>query len=149
MKRHFCSALIAGCLLFPLAAETQSYTVTDLGGVNGIGLAISPAGNVVGVSDGSFGFFWSPTRGLLKLPALPGGNSSMANGINASGVIVGESTVNLDGVNHAVIWTNGKIQDLGTLTEDGQSWANAVNERGQAGSAANYPESNAHAVVWT
>ena len=149
MKRCFCSALIAGTLLLPFAAQTQSYSVTDLGGVNGIGLAISSGGNVAGLSDGSFGFFWSLNRGLLKLPALPGGNSSVANGINAAGLIVGESTVNLDGVNHAVIWTNGKIQDIGTLTADGQSWANAINATGQVVGAANPADSNPHAFLWT
>jgi len=34
-------------LLLTTLAQAQSYTVTDLGGVNSLGLAISPSGNVV------------------------------------------------------------------------------------------------------
>jgi probable HAF family extracellular repeat protein len=144
--------LLVVLFFFGLAslAAAQSYTVTDLGGVNAIGSGISPNGNVVGQS-GSFGFFWSPSRGLLKLAGLPGGNSSQANGINANGVIAGESTVNVEGyeLDHAVIWTNGKIQDLGVLTTLGQSWASGINAAGQVAGSANPLDSNPHAFLWT
>ena len=132
-------------------AAAQSYTITDLGGQNAIGSAISPSGNVVGIQLAVVGFFWSPNHGLLKLPDLPGGNISHANGINAKGVIAGESTANVEGylLTHAVIWTNGKIQDLGTFTTLGQSWASAINTAGQVVGSANPLDSNQHAFLWT
>jgi probable HAF family extracellular repeat protein len=144
------ACILLVCFLSPVA-PAQTYTVTDLGGVNSIALAIGPSGNVVGQSDASFGFFWSPGRGLLKLSGLPGGDSSQANGINSGGVIAGEATANVEGfvLNHAAIWTNGKVQDLGTLTTLGQSWANAINSAGQVVGAANPEDSNPHAFLWT
>jgi probable HAF family extracellular repeat protein len=143
--------LIMVTLVFASPALAQSYSVTDLGGVNSIGLAASPSGTVAGQSDASFGFLWSPGDGMLKLPALPGGDSSIAYGINAKGVIAGESTANVEGftVDHAVIWTNRKIQDLGTLTTLGQSRASAINASGRVVGAANPLDDNYHAFLWT
>jgi len=151
MKRFVSSSCVFLIAMISSFAAAQSYTVTDLGGQNAIGAAIIPSGNVVGVQLGVVGFFWSPKHGLLKLPDLPGGNSSQANGINAKGVIAGESTANVDGylLDHAVIWTNGKIRDLGTLTTLGQSWASAINTAGQVVGSANPLDSNQHAFLWT
>jgi probable HAF family extracellular repeat protein len=43
-----------------------------------------------------------------------GGTYSLAGGVNNSGLIEGEATTT-DGYNHAVLWRNEKIKDLGTL----------------------------------
>jgi len=151
MTRAIYSACVSLICFSSVMASAQTYTVTDLGGVNSIGLAIAPNGNAVGQSDASFGFFWSPSRGLSRLAGLPGGDSSQANGINAGGVIAGEATVNVEDfvLNHAAIWTDGEIQDLGTLTTLGQSWANAINSAGQVVGAANPEDNNPHAFLWT
>jgi probable HAF family extracellular repeat protein len=74
------------------------------------------------------------------LGALIDGLSSQANWISESGLIVGvaengEIDPLLSGFPElrAVLWRNGRITDLGTLTEEGgyESWANAVNSGGQ------------------
>ena len=58
-----------------------------------------------------------------------GGDSSSANDINASGHVVGTSTLN-NGNSHAFIWYNGLMQDLGTLGGN-TSEARAINDNGQ------------------
>src|SRR5664279_4864154 len=83
---------------------------------------------------------------VTDLGTLPGTNlSSGASWVSASGIIVGGSENGLiDPLlgapeNRGVIWTrNGKIIDLGTLEGGNESFAAAVNNRGQvAGWAAN------------
>lgn len=149
MKRipYFLPLLLA---LSSLAAA-QTYTVTDLGGVNSIGSAISPNGNVVGQTDASSGFFWSPSHGFIQLPGELNGTDSEANAISSTGVIAGQATVNVQGfdLTHAVLWINGKIMDLGTLTTLGQSWAAGINAAVQVTGGANPYGSNPHAFLWT
>jgi probable HAF family extracellular repeat protein len=80
---------------------------------------------------------------LTDLGALPGVNSSLGYWINSSGAVVGYSE---NGVTdpliggpevRAVLWTQGKIKDLGTLGGN-ESYAVGVNSLGQVtGVAAN------------
>ncbi len=94
---------------------------------------------------------------LTNLGALPGGGSSAPIWITANGLIAGTSEngqtdpLYPGGLpeNHAVLWQQGQIMDLGTLPEGGyQSEANAVNSAGQVvGSALNtVPDANSMAV---
>jgi len=93
---------------------------------------------------------------LTSLGALPGGGSSAPIWISANGLIAGISENGATDplyagfpVQHAVVWHQGQIRDLGTLPEGGyQSEANAVNSAGQVvGSALNtIPDANSMAV---
>jgi probable HAF family extracellular repeat protein len=73
------------------------------------------------------------------LGVLPGGQNSATSWISANGLIAGTSqNGELDPLypggpeNHAVLWRDGNIIDLGTLPEGGyESGAEAVNSRGQ------------------
>ena len=58
---------------------------------------------------------------------------SAAYDLNNAGQIVGESTYNSPSINanHAFVWENGIMQDLGTLPGDGHSTAVGINKRGQ------------------
>jgi probable HAF family extracellular repeat protein len=144
------------CTVFFLAslAAAQSYTITDLGVISGDSLsegrALSANGWVVGdVETDLQGFFWSPTQSIVGLPHLRGGRYTVAMGINASGLIVGNSTYNAIENTHAVMWTNGKIQDLGTLSGGTQSWANAINTSGQVVGGSNSSATQPNAFLWT
>ena len=100
-----------------------------------------------------FNFFTGPSDCLVAhafqwhdgtktdLGALPGNANSGFTVISANGLIAGVSedpfTIDpmLGGIPefHAVLWKNGKITELGALTEEGghSSTADAVNSRGQ------------------
>ena len=74
---------------------------------------------------------------IRDLGVLGGGDFSQAWALNDRGQVVGRSNLALrddDGnrVEHAFLWENGRIRDLGSLAgEDGSSDADAINDRGQ------------------
>jgi probable HAF family extracellular repeat protein len=147
-----------------LAAQHTQYKVIDIGTLggpstygqgNGAGTArfINSAGTVVGSSDTdvpdpncinpdcfvSHAFEWQ--SGVPKdLGTLPGGSISAANAINAHAWIAGFSTIaEIDPVTgfpagHAVLWKDGHIVDLGTLSsENGKGVLSAGNYINNAG----------------
>jgi probable HAF family extracellular repeat protein len=66
---------------------------------------------------------------ITDLGTLPGGGFSEAVAINDRGQIVGESMVK-GGIQHAFLWQNGKMRDLGTFGGKGSS-ATDINDHGQ------------------
>ncbi|HEU4414521.1 MAG TPA: HAF repeat-containing protein [Candidatus Angelobacter sp.] len=106
----------------PHGAETHAFFWEKKGGIRDIGtlpggdysaaFGINDSGEVVGTSNtgnSMHAFTWSLTQGLHDLGTLPGADSSSASAINNQGQIAGASGA------HAVLWSGGKIQDLGTL----------------------------------
>jgi probable HAF family extracellular repeat protein len=79
------------------------------------------------------------------LPAL-GGGTAFATGVNSSGVIVGSSTT-AAGDFHAVVWRNGRVQDLGTLG-GGTSEAYAIDDQGRIVGESVAADGRYHAVMW-
>jgi len=145
---------ICAVLLLATLAAAQAYRVTDLGVLSGdvstAGRAISPSGQVVGDAENNLqAFFWSTAQGLRGLPHLQGGGYSVAMGINASGLIAGYSTYNELESEHAVLWINGRIQDLGTLPGGDDSWANAINASSQVVGASNSSKTQPNAFLWS
>jgi probable HAF family extracellular repeat protein len=152
----------------------QSYFVPGSGEDFGGSSVLNSGGTVAGFADTSMpdpfpNFCWSAdclvgysfeagSNGVLtNLGALPGGGSSAPIWITTNGLIAGISeNGETDPLypggfpeNHAVLWQQGQIMDLGTLPEGGyQSEANAVNSAGQVvGSALNtIPDANSMAV---
>src|ERR1700683_3042835 len=104
------------------AFVTDGTTTTNLGVLPGgtwsAAYGINAKGEVVGYSDTSLGgqflgFIWTPSTGLTPLNTL-GGLDSWAMAINDGGEVAGASDT-LNGSMHAVAWSGGQIQDLGTL----------------------------------
>jgi probable HAF family extracellular repeat protein len=106
----------------PHGAETHAFFWQKQGGIRDLGtlpggdysaaFSINDSGVVVGTSntaDSMHAFSWTVAQGLHDMGTLPGSNSSSASAINNQGQIAGASG------GHAVLWTNGTIQDLGTL----------------------------------
>lgn len=81
---------------------------------------------------------------------LPRGDDCVAYGINASGQVVGASTVGeIDDPYHAFSWRDGTITDLGTLPGGTGSSAAAVNDAGHIVGNSTLPNSAFHhAVLW-
>ena len=156
MKRSIYTAEVIA-IVFVLAslATAQSYTVTDLGTLTGDsisgGASLNSAGEVAGYVSPTVqhGFFWSSSRGLLDLPPLPGGNFSVAVGINAGGVVAGTSTTKNGGNDHAVLWINGKVQDLGTLPGGTTSVGSAINASRQVAGGSDTSGTDTHAILWS
>lgn len=140
--RQYSGIILVGIAFFlcVVAAKAQlRYTVTDLGslqGPDGFGFAtgINNRGEVTANSITANGSgtveasVWQRGK-LTPLPTL-GGLSSNANGINASGQVVGRADRKGSQVSGAVLWSNKGILDLGTLGGD-NSEAIAINDKHQ------------------
>jgi probable HAF family extracellular repeat protein len=99
---------------------------------------------IVGVADPvmAHAFAWQDGR-LTDLGALPGNNSSAVFQVNGRGVGAGMSeTGELDPITgypaaNAVLFRNGAVTNLGTLPGGQESFALAINDRGQVAGFAN------------
>ncbi len=75
-------------------------------------------------------------RGASTVLGTLGGRDSQALGINNAGQIVGWSdtagpTPGVSGPEHAFIFQNGVIEDIGTKTTSNGTWASSINKTGQ------------------
>ncbi|HLV79760.1 MAG TPA: hypothetical protein VKT32_05735 [Chthonomonadaceae bacterium] len=140
---------------------TESNSVIDpnaddlytLGGNDSIALGINDNVLIVGAAQDANGITWSTlwdagnTQNLGALSSLNTPINDQANGINNSGVIVGQSITD-SGVNHAFLYTN-ILSDL-TPTLSGASAATAINASGQvAGVYTNPAIEEPDAFLWT
>jgi len=148
MARAFQLVLLLVVLLCAPFGAAQTYNVTDLGPANGGGRGINTYGEVV-ADNGVLAFAWSPTKGSFNLPPLPGSTygETVAGGINASGIIAGESLSVLD--YQAVVWRNGVVHDLGTLPGGTLSWATAINDLGVVAGASDGTGFQPNAMIWS
>lgn len=148
MARASQGAFLLVVLLFAPFGAAQTYNITDLGPASGGGRGISIDGEVVG-DNGVLAFAWSPTKGRFNLPPLPGSRygETVVGGINATGIIAGES---LSVSNyHAVVWRNGVVHDLGTLSGGVLSWATAINDSGVVAGASDGTGFQPNAMIWS
>jgi probable HAF family extracellular repeat protein len=88
----------------------------------------------------------APVRSVTDLGTL-GGDISFAFGINNRGQVVGSSQT-ASGEEHAVLWENGTLTDLGTVGRDPQSVAFGVNELGQVVGYSLTVMGTFHAALW-
>jgi probable HAF family extracellular repeat protein len=125
-------ALMLALASLPLAAFADpQYTITYLpDSVEASGL--NNAGQVVGRLPAAYegyprGFVW--TGGNLAILPTLGGPASTATGINASGVVIGNS--DSGDVGRAFAYSDGTIHNLGSLEMWYSSTAHAINVSGQ------------------
>jgi probable HAF family extracellular repeat protein len=98
----------------------------------------------------SHGFEWTQATGIKDLGTLPGGNTSIANAINSSGIIVGQSNSGAFVDWHAVKWdASHEIADLGTLPGGTYSVAFGINDGNEIVGYGNIRDNAPHAMVWT
>jgi probable HAF family extracellular repeat protein len=114
--------------------------IGTLGGVSGFPTWINNRGEVVGQSNLAgfdsagnpiqHGFFWDKKDGLKDIGTL-GGTLSVLNSVNDNGDAVGASSLAGDQVNHALLWKNGNVTDLGVPPGMESSEALRINASGQ------------------
>ncbi len=80
-------------------------------------------------------FLWSKGT-MIDLGVLPNDTISQANSINAWGQVVGSSSANTPtGIDHAFLYSNGKMHDLNDMIPTNSGWvlstATGINNRGQ------------------
>jgi chitinase len=152
----------------PNAVSWQNGSITDLGSLyyyTGVGspapaayssaAAINSKGDAVGVSLGVAGGSTTTdthaalfSGGAVVDLGTFGGNNSEALGINDSGVIVGDATIQGGSPSHA-FWYDGTLHDLGVLPNGNGSSATAINVSGTiVGWSTTTNGGFAHAVVW-
>jgi probable HAF family extracellular repeat protein len=130
------------------AFDWDGFTMSDLGtlpvGHWSQSSDANDAGQVIGMSgsknDSSQATLFDPDQGAIELGTL-GGLAASAAAINASGQIVGRSetglamniALNVDRlVEHAFLWDQGVMTDLGALPGDIVSWGLDLNDAGVA-----------------
>jgi probable HAF family extracellular repeat protein len=90
-------------------------------------------------------FTWTPDKGMLLLPVLPGDNSSEAFAINDAGVIAGFSG-GPSGL-RAVLWIGGTARRLGSLPGSDHSEAAGLNSTGDAAGFSDGADGR-RAILW-
>jgi probable HAF family extracellular repeat protein len=136
-------------------ADTHAFFWQRQGGMRDLGtlgggdyssaFGINDSGLVVGNSNTATGlraFSWTASGGMHDLGALPGAVDSQAYGVNNAGQVAGASG------SHAVIFTNGGIQDLGTLGGT-TSEAHGINNSGQVVGMSQTSDGSTHAFLFT
>jgi probable HAF family extracellular repeat protein len=117
-------------------AETGG-VMTDLGTLDGAAatskaIAINSTGKIVGWSTppggaGSVAFLYA-NGSMTDLGTIDGGTASVANGVNDTGTVIGNSDTAAGG-ERGFIYQNGTMTDIGTLGGANSS-VNAINDNG-------------------
>lgn len=107
------------------APDGSHITISDHGVPANTADAINNKGLIAGSKDG-IAYSWK--NGKFKSLGTLGGTQSNARGINDNGWIVGGSMIAGDTSQHAYVYRQGVMSDLGWGGD--QSWARAVNAKG-------------------
>lgn len=125
------------------SSTSQPYFIGTHDSENKSALGVNNSGDIVGTSSGGHGgmhaYLWlSLGRRSVDLGTL-GGYESCATSINNQGVIVGWS-LNKEAKDHAFVYRNGHMDDLGTLPGLDESEATSIDDAGNlVGHSGNHP----------
>lgn len=146
----FLAQLLVMMVLSAGIASSQVYELIDLGMTNATGL--NDSGVVIGYEwfGGEIYYAYTWTNGVKNgLGSLVPGGSSVAYGINNASQIVGYSwRPGVYDSNHAFLWDNSIMTDLGTLGGS-SSQARAINDSAEiVGWSISDSTLNGHAFLW-
>lgn len=140
-----CSSAPNGHVLGRYPYMWQNGNVTRIGcGESCYLSAINNAGQVAGWDLLKQAFVWQ--NGTVTYLSRPG-SYSRALGINNRGQVVGHSSTQ-SGEQHAVLWNNGVIRDMGTLVGGHNSQAESINKHGLVVGWSDTSSGFKHAVLW-
>jgi len=127
----------------------DSANIIDLDPLGGTSYAhgINASGQIAGSQNGRA--FIYEDRILTDIGTL-GGQNSYGYAINDNGQIVGRAATE-NGDLHAFLYSDGTMLDLGVLSGNGQSRADAINNNGQVVGYSNYiggGSTDYHAFLW-
>jgi len=125
--------------------ESEARSINNFGDVTGLS-------NITPDGTDNRAFFWDHTTGSMVDLGTLGGASSIAYGLNDSGMVIGDSN-DTSGKRKAFVWDNGVMQKLTTLsgadTLGGlESLARGVNNLGQVVGRSNVSDGSMHGFLW-
>lgn len=117
MKLHLTELLAIGTIVAAVPSLAQTYTVQELHPASGTilskGIDLNALGQACGNSDSNGYFATLFSKGqAIELSSLVAGDQTHAQGIDNSGVIVGFEQISNTGPSHALVWSNGTVQDI-------------------------------------
>jgi probable HAF family extracellular repeat protein len=116
MKLRLTELLVIGTILAAVPSLAQTYTLQDLGTLPGStvsqGYALNELGQACGTSGSLATAILFSDGHVFDLGGFVSGDVTVANGINDSTVVVGYERFAAIATSHALIWSNGKIQDI-------------------------------------
>jgi probable HAF family extracellular repeat protein len=161
---------------FAVAQTYRLVDIGTLGGASSSGWGINTSGHVVGYAQDatgvSYGFLWngttmhevdqvvgaSPTTnnflhayvydGIMHDLGTLGGQTSLAYGVGASGIVVGGADTGYEGQERAFLYDGTGMHDIGTLGGPDSS-ARSVNGSGQATGGSNTALGYSHAFLYS
>lgn len=136
---------------FPSGTESEGFAVNSSGQVTGW----ADVGNAQKTSFQQHAFLYSDGK-MKDLGTLPGGSSSFGVGINDGWgrgrnnevQITGYSST-ASGFDHAFLYSDGIMEDLGTLPGGRSSIGNAVNQSGEVAGYSAISVENSHAFLYS
>lgn len=130
-------------------------TMTDLGTLDGASatsnaIAINGSGQIAGYSTapggtGTVAVLYS-NGSMINLGTIDGGTSAVANGINAAGVVIGNSDTSASD-EHGFVYQNGTMTDVGTLGGPNSS-VNAINDNGEIAGSSQDAADTSHPFIY-
>ena len=162
-----CGTFSQTYLFVPAATQSHAFRWTETGGMQDLGTLGGPdssasfvnqRGQIMGESFTSFTpnpstgvptldpFFWENGK-MVDIGTL-GGTIAVPNWMNDRGQVVGASNIAGDQISHAFLWDKRRgLQDLGILPGGMFSYANSINDAGEAVGGSD-SSNGAPAVLW-